>query len=131
MAIKKDTATLGMAWEEDFGYVQGVRVGDTVYVAGQISHDELGNIVGVGDMAAQMRQAYANVAKVLAQFGASMANVVEEVTFVTDIEAAAQVAPRLRREGYGGRPVATSTLVQVVRLAWPELLIEVRCVAKV
>ena len=42
-------------------------VGDTIYLSGQVSHDEQGNIVGLGDMEMQVRQAYANVEKVLAQ----------------------------------------------------------------
>lgn len=63
MAIDKETATLGMPWEEGFGYAQGVRVGDVIYLAGQICHDEAGDLVGLGDLGTQMRQAYVNVAR--------------------------------------------------------------------
>ena len=131
MPISKETKSLGMDWEEDYGYDQGVRVGDTIYLAGQVSHDEAGEIVGVGDTAAQLRQSYANVERVLVQYGATMANVVDEVTFVTDIDAAQAAAHEVRWEAFGGRPRSTSTLVQVARLALPELLVEVKCVAKV
>jgi enamine deaminase RidA (YjgF/YER057c/UK114 family) len=44
----------------------------------------------------QMRQPYANVQKVLAQYGATMANIVDEVLFVTDMEAAFAATPRCR-----------------------------------
>jgi enamine deaminase RidA (YjgF/YER057c/UK114 family) len=131
MAIKKETASLGMPWEEDFGYAQAVKLGDTIYLSGQVSHDDQGTIIGVGDMATQMRQAYVNVRKVLAHFGATMANVVDEITFVTDIDAAMAAATTVRREVYGGKPATTSTLIQIPRLAFPELMIEIKCTARV
>jgi 2-iminobutanoate/2-iminopropanoate deaminase len=53
-----------------------------------VSHDDKGNIVGLGNMEVQMRQAYANIEKVLAQYGATMENIVDEVLFVTDMDAA-------------------------------------------
>jgi enamine deaminase RidA (YjgF/YER057c/UK114 family) len=119
-----------MPWERDYGYAQGVRVGDTIFVAGQVSHDEAGNIVAAGDMREQMRQAYANVRKVLAQYGAGMEDVVDEVLFVTDMEAAFAAGLALRRSIYGGAPVTASTMVQVERLAFPEFMVEVKCVAR-
>ena len=61
MAISKDPKNLGMPWEKDYGYSQAVKVGDTIYVSGQVTHDDQGNIVGHGDMEAQMRQAYVNL----------------------------------------------------------------------
>jgi 2-iminobutanoate/2-iminopropanoate deaminase len=61
-----------MPWEQEYGYSQAVKVGDTIYLSGQVSHDDKGNIVGLGDMEAQMRQAYSNVEKVLALWCASL-----------------------------------------------------------
>jgi hypothetical protein len=42
---------------------------------------------------------------------------------VTDIEAAYAAAVKLRAEFFRGRPVVASTLVQIQRLAFPELMI--------
>jgi len=67
----------------------------------------------------------------LGQYGATIANVVDEVLFVTDIEAAFAAAVRVRPEVFAGRPVVASTLVQIQRLAFPELMIEIKCIAKV
>ena len=53
-----------MTWEKEYGYSQAVKVGDTIYLSGQVSHDDKGNIVGAGDMDVQMHQAYANVKSV-------------------------------------------------------------------
>jgi enamine deaminase RidA (YjgF/YER057c/UK114 family) len=130
MAINKETKSLGMPWEKEYGYVQAVKVGDTIYLSGQVSHDDRGNIVGLRDMEAQMRQAYTNIQKVLAQYGATMDNVVDEVLFVTDMDTAFAAAVKCRREVFSGTPVVASTIVQIQRLAFPELLIEIRCVAK-
>jgi 2-iminobutanoate/2-iminopropanoate deaminase len=53
------------------------------------------------------------------------------VLFVTDIEAAYAAAVKIRPEVFRGRPVVASTLVQIQRPAFPELMIEIKCTAKV
>jgi 2-iminobutanoate/2-iminopropanoate deaminase len=120
-----------MAWEKEYGYSQAVKVGDTIYISGQVSHDDKGNIIGLGDMEAQMRQSYANIKKVLAMYGAKMENIVDEILFVTDMDAAFAAAVKCRQDIFSGTPVVASTIVQIQRLAFPQLMIEIRCVAKV
>ena len=39
----KELAHLGVPWEKTYGYAQAVRVGNTIYVAGQLSHDDDSN----------------------------------------------------------------------------------------
>jgi 2-iminobutanoate/2-iminopropanoate deaminase len=131
MTINKEAKSLGMPWEKEYGYAQAVKVGDIIYLSGQVSHDDTGNIVGPGDMEAQMRQAYANVRKVLAQYSATMDNIVDEILFVTDMDSAFQAAVICREDVFSGPPVVSSTIVQIQRLAFSELLIEIKCVAKV
>ncbi|HYZ66023.1 MAG TPA: RidA family protein [Nitrososphaeraceae archaeon] len=131
MTINKEAKSLGMQWEKEYGYAQSVKVEDTIYVSGQVSHDETGKIVGRGDMEAQMRQAYTNIQKVLAQYGATMNNIVDETLFVTDMDAAFSAAVKCRENVFSGIPVVASTIVQIQRLAFPDLLIEIRCVARV
>jgi 2-iminobutanoate/2-iminopropanoate deaminase len=120
-----------MAWEKEYGYSQAVKVGDTIYISGQVSHDDKGNIIGLGDMEAQMRQSYANIKKVLAMYGAKMENIVDEILFVTDMDAAFAAAVKCRQDIFSGTPVVASTIVQIQHLAFPQLMIEIRCVAKV
>lgn len=131
MTIAKETKSLNMPWESKYGYVQAVKVGDTIYLSGQASHDNKSNIVGLGDMEMQMRQTYANVQQVLAHYGATMDNIVDEVLFVTDMETAYTAAIECREEIFAGAPVVASTIVQIQRLAFPDLMIEIKCVAKV
>ena len=123
--------SLGMPWEKEYGYSQAVKVGGTIYVSGQVSHDDNGNVVGKGDMEAQMLQAYANIRKVLAQYGATMDNIVDETLFVTDMNSSFAVSVKCRSEVFFGIPVVASTIVQIQRLAFPELMIEIKCVAKI
>jgi enamine deaminase RidA (YjgF/YER057c/UK114 family) len=66
MAIKKEIFNMGMPWEAGYGYSQAVKVGDTIYVSGQVDHDEAGKVLYPGAMERQMRQAYTNVKRVLA-----------------------------------------------------------------
>jgi enamine deaminase RidA (YjgF/YER057c/UK114 family) len=131
VAISKETKIFDMPWEKEYGYSQAVKVGNTIYLSGQVSHDDKGNIVGPGDMEVQMRQAYANIQKVLAQFGATIVNVVDEVLFVTDMDAAFAARVKCREEVFSGNPAVASTIVQIQRLAFPELMVEIKCIAKV
>ena len=55
------------------GPVIRVKVGDTVFVSGQTAFQDDGTIDGEGDMATQMRRAYANIARALEGVGASQA----------------------------------------------------------
>jgi len=129
--IDKETKSLGMPWEEEYGYSQAVKVGDTIYLAGQVSHDDNGNVLGEGDMEVQMRAAYANVEKVLSQYGATMENVIDEIVFVTDIDSAFAARVKMKQEVFSSSPVLASTIVQIDRLAFPQLMVEIRCIAKV
>lgn len=131
MTISKEAKSLGMSWEKEYGYSQAVKVDNTIYISGQVSHDDNGNVVGRGNMEIQMRQAYANIEKVLTQFGATMENIVDEVLFVTDIDAAFAARVQCKQEIFSGNPVLASTIVQIQRLVFPELMVEIRCICKV
>ena len=41
----KTLAYHGVCWDETCGYAQAVQVKDVIYVSGQLSHDEEGNLV--------------------------------------------------------------------------------------
>lgn len=77
-------------------------------------------------MEEQMRATYANAVKVLAQFGATLDDVVQETLFVLDMPAAFAVAGKVRKEAYGtDRPQVASNIIGVKSLANPEQLIEI------
>jgi 2-iminobutanoate/2-iminopropanoate deaminase len=131
MAIEKRAHNHGMPWEKEYGYSQAIKVGDTIYLSGQVGHDDKGDIVGEGNMEAQMRQAYANVKKLLGRYGAAMDNVIDEILFVTDMDVAMAARGKLQHEVYSGIVPPASTIVQIQRLAFPALMVEIRTTARV
>lgn len=144
MVAGKQAQGLGMPWEDEYGYAQAVKVGDWIYVSGQLSHDDEGNFVAPApidaqgriqdhsNMEAQMRQTYANAKKILGKFGAALDDVVEEVLYVTDMDAAFAVAGPVRKEAYGSeKPEVASTILVTPRLALPPQLIEIKLIARV
>jgi enamine deaminase RidA (YjgF/YER057c/UK114 family) len=119
-------------------YAQAIKVGDTIYVSGQLSHDGKGELIApaaldesgkpaeFSTMEQQMRMIYANAVKLLARIGATLDNVVEETLYVLDVDAAFAAAGKVRKEVYGTtRPQCVSNLIGVTRLAFPEQLIEI------
>ncbi len=144
MTITKEAKGLGMPWEDVYGYAQALKVGNTIYVSGQIGHDDEGNLVGPApvdddgnildhsNMEVQMRQAYKNAKKVLSYYGATLDNVVEEVLYVTNMDTAFAVAGPVRKEAYGAeKPEVSSTLLVTPRLAFPSQLIEIKFIAQI
>ena len=103
--------------------------GTLVFVAGQVALDANGDIVGAGDVAAQTRQVMENLRLALEAAGATFADVVRVVNYITDVELFAQMAA-VRRE-YLVEPYPASTLVEVSALMFPELLIEIEAIAVV
>jgi reactive intermediate/imine deaminase len=101
----------------------------TIYVAGQIALDSGGKVVGEGNMKAQAEQVFRNLQAALTAAGAKFSDVVKMNTYVTDMEQAPAV--REVRARYFGDATPASTLVQVSRLARPELMLEIEVIAAV
>jgi 2-iminobutanoate/2-iminopropanoate deaminase len=103
--------------------------GKTFHTSGLTSRDREGNIVGVGDMAAQIAQAFSNVGDALRAAGTDFPRVVKYTIYVTDIDAYLRIAAPITAPYSAHRQ--SSTLIQVARLAHPDLLIEVEAIAEV
>lgn len=125
---KKDTQAHGMPWEAQYGYAQGLKQDGTVWLSGQLGHDEHGTVAG--DMETQMRQTYANIQKLLVGFDMTMGDVVDEVVYVLDIDTAFAARQKLGREVYPDPMQVPSTLIGVVGLGIPTQLVEIKVVAK-
>ncbi len=109
---------------------QAVQVGDVIYLSGQVGVDEQGK--APDSLVAQTTLAYQHVKAVLAEFGATLDNVVEETVFVTDISqtmAQVQEVFAARSAAYGVRPDVAQTLVAVSALVDPAFKIEIKCTA--
>jgi 2-iminobutanoate/2-iminopropanoate deaminase len=108
------------------GMSQGVRCGNWIIVSGQVALKD-GKVVGVGDPAAQARQCFENIAAVLAEAGASLADIVSLRCFLTD---------RSAYQGYAEvkgmlfqKEAPASTTVIINALLVPDLLMEIEAVA--
>jgi 2-iminobutanoate/2-iminopropanoate deaminase len=65
-------------------YSQGVRIGDLMFVSGQIGSDAHGQLVGAGNIRAQTRQALTNIQTVLRLADLDMGDVVKTTVMLTD-----------------------------------------------
>jgi len=93
-------------------------------------HEQNGKIMYPGDFEAQCRYAYRKLKKVLARNGATMNDVVKQVTYVVDARHQ-QLAGQCRREAYGDAPLSVHTFLNVSQLAWPAMLVEFDVIAMV
>jgi enamine deaminase RidA (YjgF/YER057c/UK114 family) len=108
------------------GIASGSRI---VFLAGQVAQDGEGNLVGAGDLAAQVEQAIVNVAAGLEAAGATFEDVAKTTIYVVDWD-----EPKMEQlmggfmraaERLGGVPVSPATLVPVPRLFEKGYLVEV------
>ena len=109
-----------------------VRPGKLIYIAGQVSVDSSGNLVGKGDAAAQTRQALENLGHVLAGAGAGFSDVVEFTTYVVGrpsvqgyLEGRGEVYPDI----YPNGDFPPNTLLVVAGLVNEDFLVEIKAVA--
>jgi len=119
-------------WQDQFDFSQAIElegVRRTVLVSGQLSVDKDGNTLHAGDMKAQFHAALDNLEIVLGHAGLKLSDLVQLNYFTTDIPAFLEAVPVVgeRLKAAGCKP--TSTLVQVVRLAQPDWMIELEAMA--
>lgn len=109
-------------YEDLVGFSRAVRIGNQVFVSGTVGRGADGNVVA-GGVYEQARQTIENIRVALEQAGASLGDVVRTRTYLVDITAQDEFA-RAHKEAFGDvRPA--STLVEVSRLATPEMLVEI------
>ena len=105
----------------------------TVYLAGQVARTAAGEPVGAGDLAAQVEQAYLNVAAGLAAAGGSFDDVAKLTVYVVgwDMSQLPALGAGVAKAGarLGVDLVKPVTLLGVATLGEPDLLVEVEAVA--
>ena len=101
--------------------------GRMVFIAGQTASDGEGDIVGVGDARAQTRYIIGKIKRAVEAAGGTLDDLVAMNIFTTDVRYHRDIN-ETRREVLGSN-FPTSTMVQVVALARPELMLEVNAIA--
>jgi len=114
-----------------YSHIAKVNRGTIVYLAGQVSNDASGRLIGEGNFEAQVEQVFRNLKIAVEAAGGTMADIVKLNIYLVAAVGQAEV-PKLRaiRNRYVNveNPPA-STLVVVSRLAQPGWLIEIEAVA--
>lgn len=117
-----------------YSHVALVESGPVAYLAGQLSIDESGTIIGDGDFEAQFRQVIANLQLALSAVGATMDNVAKFTTYLVDshdIPEFMRVRTELWAAIYPGGVYPANTLLIVDRLVEEPFLIEIEAIATV
>jgi 2-iminobutanoate/2-iminopropanoate deaminase len=109
--------------------------GTIIYVGGQISTDENGNVVGKGDIEVQTRNVFESIRRVLREAGADMKDVVKYTTYFVyeggtgeDATEYWEKMTKVRMEFFE-EPGPSGAGVRVLGLAYPDLLIETEAIA--
>lgn len=114
--------------QRDWGFCQAVKVGNMVYVSGTTSCGDGFVPEHVGDFRAQLICTFTKIQETLAHFGLGMSDIVKETMYTRDMAAFVENADA-RKSFYGEGPYPSSTGVEISRLVFPELLLEVEVVA--
>lgn len=117
----------GTQWEPIVGYSRAVRAGSIIHVSGTTATDADGNLVGLGDPAAQTEQIILNIEKALKQLGADLSHVMRTRIYVRNIadwEAIGRVHGR-----YFAEVLPATSMVEVSRLVDPDMLVEIEAEA--
>ncbi|HYW50447.1 MAG TPA: RidA family protein [Gemmatimonadaceae bacterium] len=109
--------------EKTYGYTHAVRIGNDLKVSGAVSMDSAGNPTAVGDMTQQMKNAYADLDKVLKHYGYTFDDVIVENVFTTNM--AKFLEASAYRTSIYPKQFPTGSWLEVKGLALPEFLIEI------
>jgi len=110
---------------EKFHYAPAVRVDNTLYISGQLGRDE--NLQVIEGAEAQYTQAFENLKKVLEAADATLENVVDVVTYHTDMRDIMNFLEVKNR--YFTKDYPTWTAIGVSALSMPGLLVEIKATA--
>lgn len=117
-----------------YSHVTRVRAQEYLFIAGMLSMDKSGNIIGKNELDAQAAQTFDNVRAALESAGASWKNVVQFTTYLVDARLIEGFMAYRRREFprmFAGAPYPPNTLLIVDRLVREEFLIEVQTIAAI
>jgi enamine deaminase RidA (YjgF/YER057c/UK114 family) len=117
-----------------YTHVTRVKANEFLFIAGMLSANPVGDIVGVDDFDAQCEQVFANIAAALRSAGADFSNVVQFTTYLVHSQDVPKFMtyrlrefPRLFPSGI----YPPNTLLMVDRLVKEPFLVEVQTIAAI
>jgi reactive intermediate/imine deaminase len=128
MAEIRHLSPAGLSRPTGYSHVVSVPVEELVFVSGQVPLDGDGELVGAGDVGAQTRQVFRNLATALEAAGVGFRNVVKLTYFLRDVSGLA-IVRSVRDEFLDADRLPASTLVEVSSLFRDDVLIEIDAVA--
>ncbi len=120
----------GISKSPAYTHVVTAKPGTVIWISGQVAQDSSGQLVGKGNLKAQLNQVWANLQTALTASGATFKDVVKVNTYVVNYAPSMRSElreVRLRFMGPGEPPA--STMVGVQALASAEFLVEIEAVA--
>lgn len=104
--------------------------GKTIYISGQVAVNELGQVVGRGDLSQQTEQAFENIRLALEAAGATFQDVIKTNLYVVNLKPEhVPVIREVRSRYVNAENPPVSTLVGVSALVGEDWLIEIEAVA--
>ncbi len=116
--LEKEKFNLNKTAEDEIGYAQAVKVGNTIYVSGS---------VGWGAMDDALKLAYDEIDKTLKAYNADFSNIVKENLYTTELDST--IKYKDIRAKYYGNDYPAATWVEVKRLYSPGLVVEIEVIA--
>lgn len=119
-------------WPVHLPYRHGLRVGDLVFLGGQVSLSSSGDVIDPGDIEKQTHTAMQNIQRVLSEFDLKMENLVKINTFYAGEKGQVDLLKNASiRSTYYRPPGPASTGIPFSYLAYKDMLIEIDCIAMV
>jgi enamine deaminase RidA (YjgF/YER057c/UK114 family) len=115
-----------------YSHLTRVKAQEFVFIAGMLSADKAGNVVGAGDFDAQCVQVFANLETALKSVGGGWGNIVQFTTYLVhsqDIPKFMQYRLREFPKMFANGAYPPNTLLMVDRLVQEPFLVEVQAVA--
>ncbi len=117
-----------------YSQITRVKASEYLFIAGQLSSDKAGNIIGADDFDAQCTQVFKNIETALASAGASWKNIVQFTTYLVHSQDIPKFMAYRKREFpkmFPDGKYPPNTLLMVDRLVGEPFLIEVQPIAAI
>ena len=127
--MSRESIHIDKPWVKKIAFAQGVTVdGKLLFSSGITARAPDGSVVGVGDIRKQIETCFSSLGDVLRAVDADFKDVVKYTMYTTDIDAF-----REHTDVYTAHFIdhPASTLVEVSKLAHPDMTVEIEAVARI